>query len=391
MTKSDISEYMDIEEARDTSYTYSDDLIDNEATYMYTKACWDIPVEEEYKKKEKEKVFEKERKERWVDFLWSGGRSLKSSTFRGSPGHTRSCRPFEETSTNCLSGPYLTVYSTLRETIGYLPPLTDETVLFCYYFLKNKIPILYKKRYLSDRIKVVYKRIGLLTRKKDDPPFLLISWLPLHLPSKRITTLSIYTSSSKARGYLCYKTSPVVEAAYLRFSKFNHQYLKIKKRSSKCTQQPPFFFLSLFNQNFKRILQICMPLLQVFFFHGNDLEPKGLCALLSSLAQFLLWKEGNFFVWQSTHNKRRRRKKKRNPVKLIVDLEIEHRPIRPWTLARSKPVKQTSLTITPPLAQEQQQGEKGKQSICIDTISNPYFLHHHEPLPFFSVAAAAKK
>ena len=137
------------------------------STCMYTKACWGIPVEEEYKKKEKEKVFEKERKERWVDFLWSGGRSLKSSTFRGSPGHTRSCRPFEETSTNCLSGPYLTVYSTLRKTIGYLPPLTDETVLFYYYFLeKKKIPILYKKRYLSDRIKVVYKRIGLLTRKK---------------------------------------------------------------------------------------------------------------------------------------------------------------------------------------------------------------------------------
>lgn len=126
---------------------------------------------------------------------------------------------------------------------------------------------------------------------------------------------------------MCYKTSPVVEAAYLRFSKFNHQYLKIKKRSSKCTQQPPFFFLSLFvirtlNGYYK---SVCL-FFKSFFFHGNDLEPKGLCFPLSLN---FCYEKREIFLSGKVPITKEEEKKKRNPVKLIVDLEREHRPIRP--------------------------------------------------------------
>lgn len=129
-------------------------------------------------------------------------------------------------------------------------------------------------------------------------------------------------------------------------------------KSNKCTQQPfPFFF----NQNFKRILQIVCP-------HKSSLEtissPRGSSTFLSR-AQFLLWKEGNF--WQSTHNKRKEKSSQTN-CRLG-----EHRP---WTLARSKPVKQTSLTT---LGTRATAG--GRKTICIYTPTDPYFLHRHEPFP----------
>lgn len=100
--------------------------------------AWGIPEKKRREEEEEKKGIWKEierSRDRWVDFLWSGGRSLNGSTFRGSPGHTRSCRPFEETSTNCLSGPYLTVYSAPPETIGYPLPISwlNQTAFFDHF------------------------------------------------------------------------------------------------------------------------------------------------------------------------------------------------------------------------------------------------------------------
>ena len=185
-----------------------------------------------------------------------------------------------------------------------------------------------------------------------------------------------------------------MEAAYLRFSKFNHQYLKIKKRSSKCTQQPPFFFLSLFvirtlNGYYK---SVCL-FFKSFFFPWKRFRAQG--ALLSSLAQFLLWKEGNFFVWQSTHNKRRRRKKKEKSSQTNCRLGERTSPHSPVNFGPLETGETNFPHHHTTLGTRATAGGKRKTIYM-------YRHHHHHQQPvfsssswafafFFSVAAAAKK
>lgn len=161
---------------------------------------------------------------------------------------------------------------------------------------------------------------------KDEPPFLLISWLPLHLPQKTSYECWIYGLED------VYKTSLVEER---RISGSQSSITRTLK-SNKCTQQPsPFFLIRTLNGYYKSYAPTSPPLETISSPRGSGRAPAPLLfSLFSSLlAQFLLWKEGNF--WQSTHNKRKEKSSQTN-CRLG-----EHRP---WTLARSKPVKQTSLT-----------------------------------------------